>query len=100
MGATGSVAGVEAETEANGAANRFKCPRWMTFYKAKVARERVEMFDVLQEALSLRESDAPLGDALRIVGKGGKERLVPVLPAAPRKCTECTEGRTCQRSEG
>lgn len=36
----------------------------------------------ISEALSLRGSDAPLENTLRIVGKGGKERLVPVLPAA------------------
>ena len=36
----------------------------------------------ISEALSLRGADVPLGDMLRIIGKGGKERLVPVLPAA------------------
>ncbi len=36
----------------------------------------------ISEALALRERDAPLGEALRIRGKGGRERLVPVLPAA------------------
>ncbi|WP_425456130.1 tyrosine recombinase XerC [Aliishimia ponticola] len=36
----------------------------------------------ISEALSLTGQDAPLGDSLRITGKGGKERLVPVLPAA------------------
>jgi integrase/recombinase XerC len=36
----------------------------------------------ISEALSLTGADVPLGDALRITGKGGKERLVPVLPAA------------------
>jgi len=36
----------------------------------------------ISEALSLKLSDAPLPMALRIVGKGGKERVVPVLPAA------------------
>ncbi len=35
----------------------------------------------ISEALSLKLSDAPLPDALRIVGKGGKERITPVLPA-------------------
>jgi len=36
----------------------------------------------ISEALSLKLRDAPLPQALRIVGKGGKERIVPVLPAA------------------
>jgi len=34
----------------------------------------------ISEALSLRVSDAPLGDALAITGKGGKTRLAPLLP--------------------
>ncbi|WP_170761660.1 tyrosine-type recombinase/integrase [Ruegeria lacuscaerulensis] len=36
----------------------------------------------ISEALSLTGADAPLPETLRIVGKGGKERIVPVLPAA------------------
>ena len=36
----------------------------------------------ISEALSLRYRDAPLGEMLRITGKGGRERLVPVLPVA------------------
>ncbi|UWR23365.1 tyrosine recombinase XerC [Sulfitobacter sp. S190] len=36
----------------------------------------------ISEALGLLGRDAPLPDSLRILGKGGKERLVPVLPAA------------------
>ncbi|WP_240796860.1 tyrosine recombinase XerC [Terasakiella sp. SH-1] len=32
------------------------------------------------EALSLKQKDAPTCDVMRIVGKGKKERLVPVLP--------------------
>lgn len=36
----------------------------------------------ISEALSLKGRDAPLGDVLRIIGKGNKERIVPVLPAA------------------
>jgi integrase/recombinase XerC len=36
----------------------------------------------ISEALGLRGKDAPLPEVLRIIGKGGKERLVPVLPAA------------------
>ena len=35
----------------------------------------------ISEALSLSRRDAPLGEALRIVGKGGKTRIAPVLPA-------------------
>lgn len=34
----------------------------------------------ISEALSLKRGDAPLADYLRITGKGGKTRLVPVLP--------------------
>lgn len=36
----------------------------------------------ISEALSLKMSDAPFGEALRIKGKGAKMRLVPLLPAA------------------
>lgn len=35
----------------------------------------------ISEALSLRRSDAPLPESLRITGKGGKTRMAPVLPA-------------------
>jgi integrase/recombinase XerC len=35
----------------------------------------------ISEALSLVRRDAPLGDSLRITGKGSKTRIVPVLPA-------------------
>ncbi|MFZ4165592.1 tyrosine recombinase XerC [Brevundimonas sp. NPDC058933] len=34
----------------------------------------------ISEALSLKRSDAPLPDALRITGKGDKMRMAPVLP--------------------
>ncbi len=36
----------------------------------------------ISEALALRGADSPLPEMLRIRGKGGKERVVPVLPAA------------------
>ncbi|WP_419740979.1 tyrosine recombinase XerC [Ruegeria sp.] len=36
----------------------------------------------ISEALSLTGADAPLPATLRITGKGDKERIVPVLPAA------------------
>ena len=35
----------------------------------------------ISEGLSLTRGDAPLPEALRITGKGGKTRLAPVLPA-------------------
>lgn len=36
----------------------------------------------ISEALGLLRKDAPLPDVLRIVGKGGKERIVPVIGVA------------------
>lgn len=36
----------------------------------------------ISEALGLTGKDIPLGESLRIIGKGGKERVVPVLPVA------------------
>jgi len=36
----------------------------------------------ISEALGLRRRDAPLGDQVRVTGKGGRARDVPVLPAA------------------
>lgn len=36
----------------------------------------------ISEALSLDGREHPLGPSLRIVGKGGKERIVPVIPPA------------------
>ena len=41
----------------------------------------------ISEALGLTGRDLPLGETLRIVGKGRKERLVPVVPVA-RKAVE------------
>ena len=35
----------------------------------------------ISEGLSLIRADAPLGDTVRIVGKGSKTRIVPILPA-------------------
>ncbi|MEX6633438.1 tyrosine recombinase XerC [Hyphococcus lacteus] len=36
----------------------------------------------ISEALSLKWGDAPLGDSIRIKGKGAKTRVVPVVPVA------------------
>lgn len=47
----------------------------------------------IAEALGLRQGDAPLGEVVRVTGKGGKEREVPVLPAA-RQAVE-TYRRLC-----
>ena len=41
----------------------------------------------ISEALSLTGADAPLPATLRIMGKGGKERIVPVIPAAREAVT-------------
>ncbi len=35
------------------------------------------------EALGLARRDAPAGDTLRVMGKGRKERIVPLLPVVP-----------------
>lgn len=47
----------------------------------------------IAEALSLRGSDAPLNETLTVTGKGGKQRLVPILPitreAVAAYCDEC-----------
>lgn len=42
----------------------------------------------ISEALGLNAQDHPLPDVLRIFGKGGKERLVPVIPAARDAVTD------------
>ena len=51
----------------------------------------------ISEALSLKRGDAPLGETLTIVGKGGKERAVPVLPAV-REAVDAY-ARTCPFAE-
>jgi integrase/recombinase XerC len=42
----------------------------------------------ISEALSLKRADAPLPQALRITGKGGKTRMVPVLPVVRQAIDE------------
>ncbi len=46
----------------------------------------------ISEALSLKRGDVPLGDTLTILGKGRKERSVPVLPLrGQRDCRLCRQ---------
>jgi integrase/recombinase XerC len=54
----------------------------------------------ISEALSLSRAEAPRGpnDALRITGKGGKQRIVPVLPAVAAAITLYL--RLCPHSPG
>ncbi|PKP65381.1 MAG: recombinase XerC [Alphaproteobacteria bacterium HGW-Alphaproteobacteria-7] len=42
----------------------------------------------IAEALSLTGRDVPLGDVLQVTGKGGKQRMVPVLPITGAGVTE------------
>ncbi|MFC0633763.1 tyrosine recombinase XerC [Brevundimonas balnearis] len=42
----------------------------------------------ISEALSLRRADAPLPETLRIMGKGAKTRLVPILPQVAEAAAE------------
>ncbi len=47
----------------------------------------------IAEALSLKAGDLPLGETLKVAGKGGKQRVVPILPitreAVTRYAAEC-----------
>jgi len=42
----------------------------------------------LSEALGLTRAEVPLGEILAITGKGGKQRLLPVLPAVRDAVTD------------
>ena len=42
----------------------------------------------IAEALSLQGKDAPLGETLQVTGKGGKQRVVPILPITREAVTE------------
>ena len=45
----------------------------------------------ISEALSLRRAAVPLGEAIVVTGKGGKQRVVPVLPVVARTVAEYTD---------
>ncbi|ETX30908.1 tyrosine recombinase XerC [Roseivivax isoporae] len=97
--------GVEATAVLSARAPRFdrKLPRPLSEEAARAMIDRVELQSEtgwiaardaavvtllygcglrISEALGLAGRDLPMGDSLRIRGKGGKERVVPVLPAA------------------
>ena len=52
----------------------------------------------ISEALSLKRGDVPLGDTLTVLGKGKRERSVPVLPAV-REAVE-VYAKTCPFDPG
>jgi len=56
--------------------------KWMQARDAAVATLLYGCGLRISEALGIREGQAPLGEMLRVRGKGGRERLVPVLPVA------------------
>ncbi|MSO64554.1 MAG: tyrosine recombinase XerC [Alphaproteobacteria bacterium] len=54
----------------------------------------------IAEALSLTFADVPLGEFLRITGKGNKQRLVPVLPIVARAVNDYAGRCPFARSNG
>lgn len=52
----------------------------------------------LGEALALNVGDAPAGEAMRITGKGAKQRLVPVLPIVREAIADYLARRPFDRS--
>ncbi|WP_421788418.1 tyrosine recombinase XerC [Hyphobacterium sp.] len=70
-----------AETEARGK------PAWIAARDAAVLLLLYGCGLRISEALSLEGRDLPLGDMLRVTGKGQKTRLVPVLPAVREAMT-------------
>ena len=54
----------------------------------------------IDEALSLDRRQAPLGDSILIDGKGGKQRVVPVLPIVARAVTPYLEICPHARDDG
>lgn len=63
-------------------------PDWQQARDAAVAALLYGCGLRISEALSLTGRDAAPGSSLRIIGKGGKERVVPVIPAAARAVAE------------
>ncbi|GMN01484.1 tyrosine recombinase XerC [Erythrobacter sp. MTPC3] len=42
----------------------------------------------IAEALSIQGRDVPMGDTLQVTGKGGKQRIVPILPITSQAVSE------------
>jgi integrase/recombinase XerC len=59
-----------------------KEPAWIALRDAAVLTLLYGCGLRVSEALSLNRKAAPLGETIRITGKGNKERVVPVLPVA------------------
>ena len=62
--------------------SKAKGPKWISARDEAVLALLYGCGLRVSEALSLTWSSHPLPDSLRVRGKGGKERLVPVVPAA------------------
>ena len=73
-----TVADAEAAIAASGA--DADAPAWVTARDAAVLTLLWGAGLRIDEALALDRDVVPLGDALRVVGKGRKERVVPLLP--------------------
>jgi integrase/recombinase XerC len=54
----------------------------------------------IAEALALNEKDAPSADAMTVLGKGKKERFVPVLPAVRAAIAEYLDANPFARDPG
>ena len=63
-------------------AEEAKVPQWVAARDAAVLTLLWGCGLRISEALGLKRREAPLSEVLRITGKGGKQRLAPVLPVA------------------
>ena len=43
------------------------------------------------EALGLMRKDAPTGDSIKVLGKGSKERMVPIMPIVRDAIGDCLD---------
>ena len=67
--------------DAIAAVGRRRCAPWVAARDTAVLTLLYGCGLRVSEALALERRAAPLGESLRVAGKGGKERMVPVLPA-------------------